>query len=329
MGDHQPYGPQGSRDERYVSSARSQFLRGAIRDRLSLPDPGSATAGTSAPPAPSYTGDQGYNFSPYGVSEAADEEEFLDSNEGEHPLDDDEAHEGEHPPIAPTAGDPGYVDTGFTPQRSGVWRYVRRQLEVKVCSYYGQDIIPTPGGYGEQMIGAAQTVGFQLQPALGFDVNQRVGNRIMLRRMHVRGVFWPQIERPGGTLNGDVECRFVVGMNLSPMLHGSVSAIRTQDIFDTTAGANGQLEDYAVWNKQRFKPLRDERWRGVFPSYTITGIGDRENIGLPFEMDIDVNTLIDFDSSGHAVNCSPFVWYAMTDSSGFLDFKAYFYFTDC
>lgn len=329
MSGHQPYGPQGSFDERYVTNARLVALRSAIRDRLSHPDPGSVSAGFSGALPVSSSSDAGYFHSYVGVDDPADEEAFLAADEGEHPGDSDSVHEGDFPPTELDPGEPGFVDTSPSlPQRSNVWRLLRRELEVKVVSIYVSGEIPTVAGFGYQLLGTSLLPAFLKQPARGVAINQRVGDRIMLRRVHIRGTWHPSQRRPSGDWDGDIELRFVFGLNRSPMRTGSTVALSNSDIFDTSSGGEGVHQDFAVWNKQRYTIFRDQRYRGVIPHLIVLDYAEHLP-AIPFEMDVDINSLMDFNSDGVAVNLSPFVWFSQTDESGYIDFKIYFYFSDC
>lgn len=324
----------GSRDDRWARGNLRGDLVAALRGALHRPDPTTSVSGDpTLPPAAtnSYFGAQ--------LEDDDAEELFLEAEEGEHPAeptgDSDNESTPSYTPDDPPGPPPPVVLTGGTSERSLIWRSVKRELETKVYSM----VIDRVLNFGTtteiwQTLGSTATPSAS-GPAQGFAVNQRVGNRILLHRVHVRGYAYMYYNDPGtGLGTGDQLFRWGVALTQAPLQAGSSTAVSTTDFFDTAAGGvSNLLDDFTLWRKQQFCDLVDETFRVVDPDPNNVSSTTTDVSLVPFESDLTINKMIDFNASGLASTLAPLIYYSMrmspSDQPSGVKIAVYHYFSDC
>lgn len=213
-------------------------------------------------------------------------------------------------------------------ERSNVFWNVMRTLEVKVTSSYLQF---TPGNASNvtlfQLMGSTVGGSYQTGPAQGSAINQRVGNMIMLRRVHIRGTILYDFNHGGVTPKGDDLIRVVLFWNRQPLQRGSSTALVGSEVFDQGAGVNGLLDDFFVSRYQAYIPVFDRVYRAV--QFDVVSGNDLAIARIPFEIDVPVYHKVNYNASGQAVQFAP--CFAVCDFQGtsYVQMKTYLYFSDC
>lgn len=324
----------GSSDDRWVRGTRRGDLVAALRGALHRPDPTTSTGGDpDLPPAAGNT----YFGSPIEDDDA--EELFLEAEEGEHPAeptgDDDDLTSEADPPHDPGSPPPPPLLSRGTGIHSNLWRLVKRELDVKVYSV----LIDRVFNFGTttevwQTLGSTATPNPATGPAQGYAVNQRVGSRICLLRVHVRGYWYTYYDDPSSGLGtGDQLLRWGVALNQAPTQAGSTTAISPSDFFDSAAGGVANLlDDETLWRKQQYCTLVDETFRSVDPNPNSIGLASDPSL-VPFEADLTINQMVDFEEHGYACTVAPVVFFGTRASpsnpvSG-VKMLVYHYFSDC
>lgn len=324
----------GSHDDRWARGNLRADLVAALRGALHRPDPTTSTGGDlTLPPAASNT----YFGAPLEDDDA--EELFLEAEEGEHPAeptgDSDAESTSSYRPDDPGVSDPPALLSGGTGPRSNVWRYVKRELETKVYSM----VIDRVLNFGTtteiwQTLGTVATPSAS-GPAQGNAVNQRTGNRILLHRVHVRGYAYFYYNDPGtGLGTGDQLFRWGVSLTQAPLQAGSTAPISASDFFDNGAGGvSNLLDDFAVWRKQQYCTLVDETFRAVDPDPNNVSSTTTDVSLVPFEADLDIGKMVDFDANGYASSLAPVLFYSMraspSDQPSGVKIEVFHYFSDC
>lgn len=240
--------------------------------------------------------------------------------------DTDDEYDGGDPVVAAVVG------VAPADLRSGVFWNVARTLEVKVLSWYmgftpAQATGPGGGLTIFQLMGSSVGGNYISGPASGTAVNQRVGNTIMLRRVHVRGTLLYDFWNAGGSPKGDELIRVCMFWNRQPMQGGSTSALATTAVFDQGAGQNGLLDDYFVSRTQSYVPVFDRTYRAV--QFDEVGGTSQVVARIPFEIDLPVYQKVFFNASGVAVNFAPCMAVSSFHGTSYVQMKSYCYFSDC
>lgn len=234
----------------------------------------------------------------------------------------------------PRTPDPGGDDAAAEvaededrPQRSGIWWNVARTLEVKVFSFYREF---TPGAKATptvlQMMGSTVGGNYIQGPDQGSAVNQRIGNVIMLRRLHVRAQLLYDFNNGGSAAKGDNLMRVVLFWNNQPSQSGSTSAMSYSDVFDTGATSDGLLNDLFVSRTASYTPFYDKTFRAVSVDNVATN--NLAVARIPFELDIPVYKKMRWNGNG-LVNLAPCMAICDWFGTAYIQFKIYAYFSDC
>lgn len=218
------------------------------------------------------------------------------------------------------------VDDGV-PQRSGVWWNVARSLEVKVFSFYREF---TPGAKSAptlvQLMGSTVGGNYIQGPDQGYAVNQRIGNSVMLRRLHIRGQLLYDFNNGGSASKGDNLSRVVLFWNNQPAQSGSTTSMTYSDVFDTGATSDGLLNDFFVSRTPSFTPFYDKTFRMIQVDQVATN--NLAVARVPFELDIPVYKKLKWNGNG-LVNLAPCLCVCDWFGTAFIQFKIYAYYSDC